>query len=108
MADKLYVEQAALEGMIGAFNGSQRVLNALPTEGFIAAIEPALPGSGLGAAFMRAGVRARLSVRGVAVQLKEINDAATASIAAYNAQQAAQSTSQAELAEAGPMDGPPR
>ncbi|MET7774112.1 hypothetical protein [Nocardia sp. NPDC005366] len=106
MADDLYVEQAAVEGMIGAFNGSQGVLNALPTEGFIAAIEPALPGSGLGAAFMRAGVRARLSVRGVAVQLKEINDAATASIAAYNAQQAAQSNAQGELAEAGPLDGP--
>ncbi|MEV6222920.1 hypothetical protein AB0M13_14835 [Nocardia fluminea] len=106
MADDLYVDQVALEGMIGALNGSQGALNALPTESFIAAIEPALPGSGLGAAFMRAGVRARLSVRGVAVQLKEINDAATASISAYNEQQAAQAKAQAKLTESGSMDGP--
>ncbi|MGW5451573.1 hypothetical protein [Nocardia sp. NPDC003979] len=106
MTDDLYVDQSALEGMIGAFNGSHGVLNTLPTESFIAAIESALPGSGLGAAFMRAGVRARLSVRGVAVQLDEIHRAATASIIAYNEQQAAYAKAQAELAEAGPLDGP--
>ncbi|WP_405178878.1 hypothetical protein OG225_33635 [Nocardia sp. NBC_01377] len=101
---ELYVDQPGLEGMIAALNGSQNALHSLPTESFIAAIETALPGSGLGAAYMRAGVRARLSVRGVAVQLKEINDAASASIIEYNLQQAGQANGTgALLAEAGPL-----
>ena len=90
--------------MIAALNGSQNALDTVPTESFIAAIDSALPGSGLGAAYMRAAVRARLSVRGVAVQLKDINDAASASINEYNVQQAAQANQTgAMLAEAGPL-----
>ncbi|MFD3505864.1 hypothetical protein [Nocardia sp. NPDC058666] len=101
---ELYVDQAGIEGMVAALNGSQNALNAAPTESFIAAIETALPGSGLGAAYMRAGVRARLSVRGVAVQLKEINDAASTSIIEYNLQQTGQANrTGAVLAEAGPL-----
>lgn len=101
---ELYVDQPLLEGMIAALGGSQNALNTVPTESFIAAIETALPGSGLGAAYMRAGVRARLSVQGVAVQLKEINDAASTSIKEYNLQQAGQANrTGALLAEAGPL-----
>ncbi|MEV0706693.1 hypothetical protein [Nocardia aurea] len=101
---ELYVDQPGLEGMIAALNGSQNSLNTLPTESFIAAIETALPGSGLGAAYMRAGVRARLSARGVAGQLEEINNAASASIVEYNRQQTGQANGTgALLAEAGPL-----
>lgn len=87
MADELFVDQAAIEGMIGALTTSQEVLNTLPTQSFFRLIEATLPGSGLGHTYMEAGWRAGASARGVAGQLEEINDAATTSIQEYNSQQ---------------------
>ncbi|WP_280308068.1 hypothetical protein [Nocardia abscessus] len=81
---ELYVEQAAVEGMIGALNKSRDALAGVPTSSFIAAIEQALPGSGLGHAFMKAGWRAGASLRGVNAQLTEIADKAGISITEYN------------------------
>ncbi|WP_433662859.1 hypothetical protein ACQPW1_12370 [Nocardia sp. CA-128927] len=81
---ELFVEQAAVEGMIGVLNQSQQALAAIPTSSFIAAIESALPGSGLGNTYMKAGWRAGASMRGVNGQLKEIADKAGVSIVEYN------------------------
>lgn len=53
-------------------------------ESFVAAIESALPGSGLGHAYLKAGWRAATSVRGVTAQLGEIADKAGVSIVEYN------------------------
>lgn len=81
---ELYVDQPAVEGMIGALNQSRDALAQIPTSSFIAAIEQALPGSGLGHAFMKAGWRAGASVKGVNAQLTEIADKAGISIVEYN------------------------
>ncbi|WP_433757127.1 hypothetical protein [Nocardia sp. CA-135398] len=95
----LYVDQAALEGMVAVLNTAHDALAAVKATSFMWAIENALPGSGLGHAFMKAGARAELSVRGVNVQLKEINDSAGICIAEYNRQQQEQAQRIAELSE---------
>ncbi|WP_327096475.1 hypothetical protein OIE68_42310 [Nocardia vinacea] len=81
---ELYVDQPAVEGMIGALNQSRDVLAGVPTSSFIAAIESALPGSGLGHAYLKAGWRGGASVRGVNAQLTDITDKAGISIVEYN------------------------
>ncbi|MFD4355481.1 hypothetical protein ACFWPK_32950 [Nocardia sp. NPDC058519] len=88
----LYVDADGINGMIGALAASQDALSRVPTSGFIAAIETALPGSGLGHTYMKAGWRGSASIRGVGGQLVEINNAATHSVAEYQAQQQRQVT----------------
>ncbi|MGW0246730.1 hypothetical protein ACWDYH_08830 [Nocardia goodfellowii] len=87
MGDELYVDKAGVEGMIGVLNTSQEALNALQAQSFFHDIEAQLPGSGLANTFMKAGWRAQASAKGVAGQLKEINDAAAKSLQEYTAQQ---------------------
>ncbi|TLF78359.1 hypothetical protein [Nocardia cyriacigeorgica] len=82
---ELYVDPPAVEAMIAALGTSRTALEAVPTKSFIAQIEEALPGSGLGHAYMQAGWRANAGVRGVGGQLQEIADKAKADIAAFQA-----------------------
>ena len=88
----LYVDTDGINGMIVALSASQEALGRVPTSGFIAAIEAALPGSGLGHTYMKAGWRGSASLRGVGGQLVEINDSATRSLTEYQAQQQRQVT----------------
>ncbi|WP_147471591.1 hypothetical protein [Nocardia stercoris] len=91
MADDLWVDRPGLEGLITAFNTSRDALGGIETQsqsnpepGYpLGRIEDALPGSGLGAAFSKAGWRANASMGGVGVQLTEIADAAGISINEY-------------------------
>ncbi|WP_157101142.1 hypothetical protein [Nocardia shimofusensis] len=99
MSDELYVDQAAIEGMIGVLTTSQQTLDTIPTQSFFRAIETALPGSGLGHSYMKAGWRAGASARGVGGQLEEINNAAVASLNEYKEQQQRQATSTEDLAD---------
>ncbi|WP_067832555.1 hypothetical protein [Nocardia lijiangensis] len=80
---ELYVHQPSVEAMVGALNVSHEALAGIRAQSFIANIESALPGSGLGHTYMKAGWRAEASVRGVNGQLKEIADGATTSINEY-------------------------
>ncbi|NUS92894.1 MAG: hypothetical protein HOQ36_10840 [Nocardia sp.] len=79
----LYVDVPATEGMMGALGQSKTVLDGIPTEGFVAQIETALPGSGLGHSVMLAGFRARAATRGAGTRVQEISDGARADITAF-------------------------
>lgn len=94
--------------MIGLFGQAQGELAAVKATTHMWDIDDALQGSGLGHAFMKAGARAELSVRGVNVQLKEISDSAGICIAEYNRQQAEQAQRIAELSDAGLGEAGPR
>lgn len=80
---ELYVDPPAVEGMIGALGRSRTHLDGVPTESFVAQVEGALPGSGLGHAVMTAGFRARAATRGAGGQIQEICDRARADIGEF-------------------------
>lgn len=80
---ELYVDPPAVEAMIGALDHSKSVLDGVPTESFVARVEGALPGSGLGHAVMTAGFRSRAATRGAGGLIQEICDRARADIVEF-------------------------
>ncbi|WP_327147678.1 hypothetical protein [Nocardia sp. NBC_01329] len=95
----LFVDVPATEGMIGALGQSKTILDGIPTEGFVAQTETALPGSGLGHSVMLAGFRARAATRGAGSMVQEISDRARADITAFLHTEGQNTAGVAEAAE---------